>query len=183
MPDAGAVLVPVKDAKTAMTGKRTSRNAVPLSDLTVDILDPVLRRRAGLSLGLVQSWEEIVGGRLAHLTRPERIAWPRRMGEDDPFEPATLVIACEGRAALHLQHEAGEVIARVNAFLGFAAIARIKIVQKPVAVVERKRPRPRALSQGEAARLDDLVAGVEDDGLREALARLGRSVIATSSGK
>lgn len=78
-----------------MAGKRAARNAVPLGDLTGGILDPVLRRRAGLSLGLVQSWDEIVGERLALLTRPERIAWPRRMNEDDPFQPATLVIACE----------------------------------------------------------------------------------------
>lgn len=175
------MLVPLRNANIAMTGKRTSRNAVPLSDLTVDILDPVLRRRAGLSLGLVQSWEEIVGARLANLTRPERIAWPRRLHEDDPFEPATLIIACEGRAALHLQHETGEVIARVNAFLGFAAIARIKIVQKPVAVAEKPRRPQRPLSLGEATRLDRMVAEVEDEGLREALARLGRSVIAKTS--
>lgn len=161
-----------------MAGKRAARNAVPLGDLTGGILDPVLRRRAGLSLGLVQSWDEIVGERLALLTRPERIAWPRRMNEDDPFQPATLVIACEGRAALHLQHETGEVIARVNAFLGFAAIARIRIVQKPVAVAARPPRRQRALSRDEAARLERMVAEVEDDGLREALSRLGRSVIA-----
>lgn len=161
-----------------MAGKRAVRNAVPLGDLTGDILDPVLRRRAGLSLGLVQSWDEIVGQRLAQTTRPERIAWPRRMNEDDPFEPATLVIACEGRAALHLQHETGEVIARVNAFLGFAAIARVRIVQKPVSVATRPVRQQRALSQGEATRLTQMVADVEDDGLREALSRLGRSVIA-----
>lgn len=164
-----------------MAGKRAVRNAVPLGDLAGGILDPVLRRRAGLSLGLVQSWDEIVGQRLAQLTRPERIAWPRRMNEDDPFEPATLVIACEGRAALHLQHETGEVIARVNAFLGFAAIARIKIVQKPVAVAARPPRRQRPLSEGEDSRLQRMVAEVEDDGLREALARLGRSVIARNA--
>jgi hypothetical protein len=80
-------------------------------------------------------------------------------------------------AALHLQHESGEVIARVNAFLGFAAVARLKIVQKPVAAPAKPRPAQRALSLPEAARLDGMVRGIEDDGLREALARLGRSVV------
>lgn len=160
-----------------MTGKRRNGNAVPVSDLAAGILDPVLRRRAGIAIGLVQSWEEIAGARLAATTRPEKIAWPRRMHEDDPFQPGTLVVACEGMAALHLQHETGEVIARVNAFLGFAAIGRLKIVQKPVAVPAKARPRPRGLSGTEAARLDGLVGAIEDDGLREALARLGRAVI------
>ena len=115
-----------------MAGKRPFGNPVPVSDLATAILDPVLRKRAGISIGLVQSWEEIAGPRLAGRSRPEKIQWPRRMHEDDPFEPAVLVIACEGMAALHLQHETGEIIDRVNAFLGFDAIGRIRIVQKPV---------------------------------------------------
>lgn len=160
-----------------MTGKRRSFNAVPVSDLAAGILDPVLRRRAGITIGLVQSWDEIAGAGLAATTRPEKIAWPRRLREDDPFEPGTLVVACEGMAALHLQHQSGEVIGRVNAFLGFAAVARLKIVQKPVAVAAKKRPSPRKLDGAETARLDRMVDAIEDDGLREALARLGRSVV------
>lgn len=160
-----------------MTGKRRDGNAVPVSDLAAHVIDPVLRKRAGITIGLVQSWDEIAGERLAQSTRPEKIAWPRRLSDDDPFEPATLVIACEGAAALRLQHETGEIIARVNAFLGFAAIGRIRIVQKPVAPAPKPRPRMRPLSGQETARLDTLVEGIEDDGLREALARLGRSVL------
>ncbi len=87
-----------------MAGKPSFRNPVPVSDLAGGILDPMLRRRTGMSLALVQSWEEIAGSRLAARSRPEKIQWPRRLHEDDPFEPATLVVACEGVAALHLQH-------------------------------------------------------------------------------
>ena len=105
---------------------------MPVSDLASEILDPMLRKRAGISIGLVQSWDEIAGPRLAGHTRPEKIVWPRRMQEDDPFQPATLIIACEGFAALQVQHETGEIIGRINSFLGFNAIGRIKIVQKPV---------------------------------------------------
>lgn len=160
-----------------MAGKRQNGNAVPVSDLATAILDPVLRKRAGINIGLVQSWDEIVGERLSAVTRPEKIVWPRRLHEDDPFEPATLVIACEGSAALRLQHETGEIIARVNSFLGFNAIGRIKIVQKRVAPALKLRPRPRALTKEETSKIDRLVGGIEDDGLRDALARLGRSMM------
>lgn len=153
---------------------------MPVSDLATEILDPVMRRRAGVSIGLVQSWDEIVGVRLAGRTRPEKIQWPRRMSDDDPFEPAVLVIACEGAAALHLQHETAEVIGRVNAFLGFPAIGRIRIVQKPVRKVEAPpRPRLRALTPPEKARLAATVGDIEDDGLRQALERLGASILAS----
>lgn len=161
-----------------MAGKRPSGNPVAVSDLATGILDPMLRRRAGISVGLVQSWEEIVGPRLARLSRPERIQWPRRLHEDDPFEPAVLVIACEGAAALHIQHQTGEIVGRANTFLGFAAIGRVRIVQKPAPAVRKPpRPVPRPLSGMEKEKLAGRVEGIEDAGLRASLERLGASVL------
>jgi hypothetical protein len=160
-----------------MAGKAPRGNPVPVSDLASEILDPVLRRRAGISIGLIQSWEEIVGPRLATSTRPEKVQWPRRRGDDDPFEPAALVIACEGTSALRLQHETSEVIARVNAFLGFPAIGRIRIVQKPVAPASRARPRLRQLTEAEKSRLSGVVGGIEDTELKASLARLGATIL------
>ncbi len=161
-----------------MTPKWKHRNAVPVSDLASDILDPLLRKRAGISIALLQSWHEIVGDRLAGSTRPERIAWPRRLSEDDPFEPATLIVACEGGAALRLQHETTEVIGRVNAFLGFQAVGRVKIVQKPVRVdAARKRKPPAPLSPQGRMRLSAMTSAIEDPELRASLERLGANVL------
>lgn len=160
-----------------MAGNSSPRNARPVGDFASAILDPVLRRKTGVSTALVQSWEEIAGPRLAQASRPEKILWPRRAGEDDPFEPATLVIACEGASALQLQHQTGEIISRVNAFLGFAAIGRIRILQKPMSNHRKnQRPRPRELSREQAAAVVQSVAGIEDDALRIALEQLGRAV-------
>lgn len=164
-----------------MAAKGSGPTAV--SDIASAILDPVLRKRAGMSLALVQSWEEIAGERLAARSRPERIAWPRRRGDDDPFEPATLVIACDGAAALMVQHETTEIIGRINAFLGYPAIGRVRIVQRPVTVEARpKRPALRALAPDEKAEISRLTAQIEDEGLRASLASLGASVKARRGG-
>jgi hypothetical protein len=158
--------------------RRSGNWAQPVGDLAAGVLDPVLRKRAGLSIGLIQSWEEIVGPRIAEKSRPEKLQWPRRASEDDQFRPATLVIACEGIAALHLQHETGEVIARVNAFLGFNAVDRIKIVQKPItANLRPARAIPRPLTPSETTAIKTKISSIENDGLRAALERLGASVI------
>ena len=148
-----------------------------IAEISERILDPLMRKRTGISLGLLQSWEEIVGRRLADRTRPEKILWPRRLSDNDPFEPATLVIACEGAAALHLQHETGEVLHRVNSFLGFNAVGRIRILQKPVAPQQAPKPRPRALSEGEKAHLSGLVGAIEDERLRASLEKLGTAML------
>lgn len=167
-----------------MAGKGRFGNPVPVSDLATEILDPVLRKRAGISVGLVQSWEEIVGPRLSARTRPEKIQWPRRLHEDDPFEPATLVVACEGSAALHLQHETGEIIGRVNAFLGFTAVGRLRIVQKPILnTASVPKPRPRQLTDTERSKLSGTVGMIEDEGLRASLERLGATIIGTKHRK
>jgi hypothetical protein len=162
-----------------MAAKRAGRNAVAVGDLATDLLDPLLRKRAGMSIALVQSWDEIVGERLADMSRPEKIAWPRRAREDDPFEPATLIIACEGVAAMRIQHETGEIIARVNAFLGFGAIGRIRIVQKHLVRQEKpRRPAQRPLSETDRTKLAGLIDGIEDEKLRASLERLGRAIMA-----
>lgn len=161
-----------------MSSRPTKRGAEPVFDLVSAIIDPVLRKRAGVSVGLIQSWEEIAGERLAASSRPEKILWPRRLSDDDPFEPATLVVACEGFAAMAMQHQTGEVIARINAFLGFAAIGRIKIIQKPVRLPEKPKPRAlRPLTGPEEKSLHAQLEGIESETLRRALERLGRGVL------
>ena len=113
-----------------MSEPKSKRGFRPLADMTSGLMDPMLQKRAGINLSLLQSWEDIVGPAIGATSRPLRILWPRRLHEDDPFKPATLIIACEGFAALQIQHETGEIISRVNGFLGFSAIGRIRIEQK-----------------------------------------------------
>lgn len=164
-----------------MNDTETRKGFRPLADPAGSVLDPVLRKRAGITIELVQAWEEVVGPGLGEQSRPLKLLWPRRAREDDPFQPATLVIACQGFTAMRVQHETSEIISRVNAFLGFAAVGRIKIEQKPVTQpVSRRRAQP-AVDAETARRIGQVVEPIEDEGLREALQRLGQSVLAAGS--
>jgi hypothetical protein len=161
-----------------MSDNRKQRGFRPLADPASGVLDPVLRKRAGITIELVQAWEEVVGPALGDQSRPLKLLWPRRAHEDDPFQPATLVIACQGFTAMRIQHETGEIISRVNAFLGFAAVGRIKIEQKAITLpAPKRRPLPPvdAATKGKISRT---VEAIEDDSLREALERLGQSIYA-----
>jgi hypothetical protein len=155
------------------------KGALPLSALLGRVLDPVSAKRGFANAELLAAWPEIVGPRYAHTTQPERIAWAH--GSAAAEDGGTLTVRAEASAALYFQHEVGQVLERVNAFLGFGAVRRIKIVQKPI---ERAAPRaqrePRPLNPVEERHLAQTVAGVDDDGLRAALERLGRGVLADS---
>ena len=164
------------------TTRRRRRGPEPVGDLIGDVLAPSAKKRGFASTDLYSHWPDSVGAAYADATRPERLSWPRRLddGGEVAFEPATLIVRCEGARALLFQHDAPRILERINAHFGFPAVARLKIVQKPIERLGSARPpRLRALGAAEEARVDGLTAGIEDEGLRAALARLGRAVVAS----
>ena len=86
----------------------------PLGGAVTAMLDPLLAKRTHVDASLALSWPELAGEKLAGRTQPLKVTWPRRGSPDDPFEPGTLAIACEGSAALDLQYQSGELVARIN---------------------------------------------------------------------
>lgn len=161
--------------------KRRRADAMPVAELAGRVLEPVIARRAGMNLDLVAAWPDIVGPPHGDYTRPEKINWPRRAHEDDPFQPGTLVVACDGARAVLFAHELDQCVERVNAFFGFRAVARIRIVQKPVTrhAPPQRRTAPEPGPEGRA-RIDAIVAGIEDEELRKRLEKLGRGVFGAS---
>lgn len=161
---------------------KNNRGAQPVSDLVSKLLDPVIERRAGMTMDLLASWEDIVGPDHARRSRPEKLHWPRRATDEDSFEPATLVLACESGHAMFLQHDSDNVLAQVNDYFGFSAVRRLKLVQKPVRVVARPQTGTTAADmQGKEERLKELIRDVDDPGLKLALEKLGRGVFSKRS--
>jgi hypothetical protein len=165
---------------TQPADKFRRRGAVALAELVGKVLAPVTAKRGFATADLLAAWPEIVGPRYADCTRPERVSWPR--GEEAARKPGLLVLRVDGPRAIFVQHEAGQIIERVNGFLGYAAIGQMRIVQGPVGPRTPAPPAPaRELRPVEEMRLAATVAGVADEDLREALARLGRGVLTQSN--
>ena len=146
----------------------------PLSQIVGKTIEEAFAKQGFASTGLVTHWPEIVGIEIADHAEPMRMVWPRRVHQDDP-EPATLVLRVEGPVALEIQHLSGVIIERVNRFFGWRAVARIQIRQAPLRRQEKKKAPPPpdpAVVARLAAGMDDIA----DEGLRDALARLGASV-------
>ncbi|WP_299811154.1 DUF721 domain-containing protein [uncultured Roseibium sp.] len=161
---------------------RRSRDAKLLAELVGKAMTPACKKRGFASVDIIASWGDIVGERYGTKVQPDRLIWPRRPDRSDPEnppDPATLVVHTDGATALLLSHDSAQVIERINMFFGWAAIGRIKILQKPVTV---KAPEPRkelrSLTGTEEQRLEERLEGVENDRLRQALKKLGTQVIA-----
>ena len=127
---------------------------------------------------LIAAWTEIVGAELAECTRPEKIVWPR--GEANADRPGVLTLKVDGPRAVLVQHQLGQIVERVNAFFGYAAVGHVRLVQAPLGRHARSRApaRPSGRLRPRTRRGSRTPpAAVEDQPLREALDRLGRGVL------
>jgi hypothetical protein len=85
------------------------------------------------------------------------------------------VLRVEGPAALEIQHLSAVILERVNRFFGWHAIGRLALRQAPLH--RREPPSPPPPPDPEAtARIAASLPSIEDDDLRQALARLGAAI-------
>lgn len=125
---------------------------------------------------LVARWREIVGAEVARRTEPVKLVKGRNGG------PSSLEIRVAGPSAALIQHQAHEILARVNLFLGAEAVQKLRIVQGPLRgsaetapATLRKRAAP--LDAAQEAALREGLADAPEGRLKDALLRLGRGVL------
>jgi hypothetical protein len=142
-------------------------------------LAPMLREldaRFGQGPGaLTARWREIVGPEVARRTEPVKLVKGRNGA------PSSLEIRVAGPSAAVIQHQAHEILARVNLFLGADAVQKLRIVQGPLRATAEPPPPPlkRAvpLDAAQEAKLAASLADAPDGRLKETLLKLGRGVL------
>jgi len=136
-------------------------------------LDGKFGRGAG---ALEPRWREIVGERLARVTRPLKLTKGRGGAA------GTLELRVAGPAALLVQHQSEDILQRVNLFLGAGAVDKLRIAQGPVkpladaASQARNVVKPPPLPASDEAELKASLKGAADP-LQGALETLGRAVL------
>ena len=171
-----------KSNKADKSGKSSTRRWGKIRNIGAimpGITRDTMQKRGFVQGEIITRWREIVGTDLADDTSPEKLSFPR--GER---HGGTLQVRVAGAAALALQHEEPGVIQRINRFFGYAAVARLKLIQAPIPKpAVRVRPKTRNLGDDEVHRIDAEVAKTRDPELREALARFGRSIAKANPSK
>jgi hypothetical protein len=144
-----------------------------LADLLHRTLSEAFAKQGFASTELVTRWAEIVGADIADHSQPEKIQWSRTRDGQLP-EPGKLVLRVEGPMALEIQHVSGVILERVNRFFGWQAVGAIRLRQAPLRRMERNvLPAPDPQS---TARIRVGLGDIQDEKLRDALARLGAAI-------
>ncbi|WP_315706737.1 MULTISPECIES: DUF721 domain-containing protein [unclassified Bradyrhizobium] len=149
-------------------------SAKPLSVMLGDLFSAAYAKQGFAARELVTRWAEIAGPEVALHAEPLKMQWPRPV-EGQPQEPATLVLKVEGPMALEIQHSSDVILERVNRFFGWHAVGKLALRQGPLS----RRPRPRRPPPPDptaVAKVAESLSAIEDDALRDALARLGAAI-------
>lgn len=165
---------------TRNSAKKPHRKGVrPLADLIGATLDPICAKRGFGSASLLSWWPDIVGTDYEKSTFPESINWPKRhdqRGADAAL--AVLTVRVLPSQALFFQHEVPQVLERINQFLGYQAIGRVRIVQGKIKLPEdSKRNKMVVLSDDQKAHLDAQISEIGSDELQAALKKLGAAIL------
>jgi hypothetical protein len=155
--------------------KPSKRQARPLADFLGACLSDAFAEQGFASAELVTRWPDIVGPEIAAHAEPIKIQW--RKGEGgERAEPATLVLRVEGPTAIEIQHLSGVILERVNRFFGWQAVGRLALRQAPLSRRKAGHRPAAGPDQAVTARIAASLPEVADDGLRQALARLGAAI-------
>ena len=166
-----------EEALRILAAKRTrpQRRPPPPAGRSLNRLVKELDAKYGQGAGaLTARWREVVGPEVARRTEPVKLVRGRNGG------PSSLEIRVAGPAAAIIQHQAHEILARVNLFLGPDAVQKLRIVQGPLHRTEPAAPPRRRAAPLDAAleaKLADDLAAAPDGKLKDALLALGRGVL------
>ena len=133
----------------------------------------IRRKRGFFEASVFTDWPTIVGPDLSGQCAPLRLV------RGPEGEGGTLHVRVTGPLALELQHLEPQVIERINSFYGFRAVAGLRMHQGPIFAAKKPaRPEKPAAAPEDLATLDSQLDSVTDPELRDALRKLGQSVIA-----
>lgn len=141
--------------------------------------------RGFLETRLLTHWKEVVGPDTAAICEPVEVSHKSGFG-------ATLVLLSNGANAPIVEMQKDAIRDRVNAVYGYSAISKIRITQtsrygfgeapSPFVAAPKKRTTDQTDTQA-FERASRSVSAIENETLRDALARLGTKVLASQETK
>jgi hypothetical protein len=131
-----------------------------------------LQKHGFAQADLLSNWD-VVAGEVSNFAVPDRIKWPRPVG-NERIQGGTLVLKVNPGRALDVQYQIPQLIERLNQFLGYGAITAIKVLQAS-RIVTRAKPALRPAPLPSAA-VQEQVGNIANEPLKNALLQLGAQV-------
>ncbi len=166
--------------KDIIDHNKKARGLTKISDDIGDMAQKLLGKHGFIEIDIIKNWNKIVGEDIAQNSLPQKIDFKK-----DSRENGTLyLMTSSGAFALEISHRQNLIVEKINTYFGYKAINQIKIIQTgeflsqdPVksADIEKKT----LVSKCEQTYIDTITSSIKDTELKNRLASLAKSVLAT----
>lgn len=152
-----------------------------LGSIFVPLVKDIMSAEDFVEADILLNWRDIVGQEMASFAYPIKVKYNHRENI------RTLYIEVPvGGFALEMQHKEGYLLEKLNAYFGYKAVHKINISQniklKPQIKPMKKAQEEITLNEEEKKYMEDVVADIKDEKLKEILTKLGKSVIVSNRG-
>jgi hypothetical protein len=156
-----------------------------LSDLTgvgrtiIPLAKQLLGKNGFMQIELISNWEEIVGERLAEYVLPQKISFVK----DERVGGTLVLLVLSGAFAMEVESNKLKILQKVNAFFGYEALNKIKIIQtsNPENFLKTKnvydKPKKNLVSEKQKTYINELTESIDNESLRLKLEEIGREIL------
>lgn len=165
--------------------KRTNRDLMALAKNIRPLMKKILGPKGLVQVELLSRWSEIVGEDLAEYSFPDKIEFAGSQKSNGTIQ----LLVPNGAFALELQHREPQILARINAYFGYAAVSKLRILQNSQAQFaqkvkqSKKTVKPLVVSPEEESYIKEMGAEIKNPQLKEILIKLGYSVFSDNNQK
>lgn len=161
--------------------ERRTQDLLSVAKMLKPLATKLLGKNGFTEVDLLTNWHEIAGD-IAEYTLPKYISFQKNKRIDGVLN----VEVPSGAFALELQHREKFIIAKINAFFGYNAVARIKILQNAEIqlqdVDDVRNNQKMLVTEEEENYIKELSDGICNKELQIQLERLGKHIINSNKG-
>ncbi|HHB82992.1 MAG TPA: DUF721 domain-containing protein [Devosia sp.] len=154
---------------------KRSGKTIGVGELVGKLIDPALKKRGFASRDILENWHIIAPPPYNEVSVPDQLKWRRGMAASNG---AILILRCHEGHRLALAHDHERIAGAVNRYFGYVLVEAVKLSPHPFSArSDTPRQIVREPSLQTKQKVDAALNNVEDEGLKQALAKLGYAMM------
>ncbi len=168
-----------KKKEIIINKEHTLEDLTSVSRTIMPLAKQLLGAKGMLEMEILSDWTAIVGEELAQYSLPQKISFRKDERSNGTLE----LLVLSGAFALEIQHRESQILNKINAYFGYDAVAKLKIIQNscPENFLFTKKPidnvKKNLVSPEEHNYITEIIKDVDNNELRRHLEILGEAVL------
>lgn len=169
----------MKTKKDIISDERRTGDLTGMQSVLFPLAKKMLGKKAFIEADVICSWNEIVGDRIAELSKPIKIDFAREGRNNGVL----WIEVASGAVALEMHSKTNILLEKINTFFGYAAVHQIKFIQNYDLFEEKKMKRDihnlekKLVTREEQTYITKVSGEIKTPKLSQAVERLGHVVI------